>query len=188
VRELNSEAFWKLIARLDADPDRAGEKYEALRHKLVIFFEGRSCGYGSDSLADQTLDRVATKLVGELAIYSTSSLAAYCYGVARFVHKEWIAQDRFDPLKSEPRAPEPADSPDRVRMECLDQCLAELPPESRKLILDYYQGERGEKIENRNRLAAFMDISQNALRRRAHWIRARQLEPCLKRCGGMEAR
>jgi DNA-directed RNA polymerase specialized sigma24 family protein len=179
---LNSEAFWKLIGRLDPDPERAGEQYEALRHKLVIFFEGRSCGHASDGLADQTLDRVAGKLLDTPEISSYGNLPAYCYGVARYIWKEWLAQRRHEPLKTDPPAPEPDAAP-AVRLDCLDECLSELAPESRKLILDYYRGERGEKIENRNRLAEYLDITQNALRRRAHWIRVKQLEPCLKRCG-----
>ena len=183
MRDLNSEAFWRLMSQLDPDPDRAGEMYEALRHKLVIFFEGRSCGNDSDTLADRTLDRVAAKLAQEVEIYSSSSLPSYCYGVARYVWKEWNGERKSEPLPADPVDRPIVDTPALIRLNCLDKCLEQLAPESRKLILDYYQGEGGEKIRNRTRLAEFLTISQNALRRRAHWIRVRQVEPCLKSCG-----
>lgn len=182
MRELNSAAFWKLMGRLDPDPEQAGIKYENLRHKLVVFFEGRSCGHHSDGLADQTLDRVAAKLDEATEIYAHSSLASYCYGVARYVWREWLAGARHEPLEAEAAAAPEANDVEAVRLECLGKCLNSLAPESRKLIMDYYEGERSEKIQNRTRLADYLGITQNAVRRRAHWIRVKQLEPCLKRC------
>lgn len=182
MAELNSEAFWDLLSQLDQDPEAAGEKYKGLRHKLVMFFEGRSCGYQSDILADRTLDRVAAKLHDTATIYSHSTLPAYCYGVARYVWKEWLAERRPAPLEGDVRDTRYEDEVLTVRLECVEHCLGELAPESRKLILDYYQGERSAKIEHRAQIAEYLGITVNALRRRAHWIRAKQLEPCLKKC------
>jgi DNA-directed RNA polymerase specialized sigma24 family protein len=182
MRDLNSEALWKLLGQLDPNPELAGEKYETLRHKLMVFFEGRSCGPHSDSLADRTLDRVAAKLAGSVEIYNGSSLPSYCYGVARYVWKEWNAEKKYEPLEGDPAETRNADPIAAIRLDCLEKCLETLAPESRKLILDYYEGERGQKIWNRTRLAGYLGISQNAVRRRAHWIRVKQLEPCLRRC------
>jgi len=180
LRDLNQEGFARLLAHLDPDPERAGGKYEALRHKLIVFFEGRSCGFDSDSLADRTLDRVAGKLSESIDIQAT--LSGYCYGVARFIWQEWRRERRHEPLDHDPPAPPTGDEVAAIRHHCLEGCLGGLAPESRKLILDYYEGERSGKIENRARQAEYLSITPNALRRRAHLIRVNVLEPCLKKC------
>src|ERR1041384_5369184 len=158
MRELNSQAFWKLIAQLDSDPDRAGEKYESLRHRLIIFFEGRSCGWESETLTDRTLDRVAGKLLETLEVDSYAQLAAYSYGVARYILKEWMSVAKPDPLTSDPVDSRVPDASATLPLDCLEKCLKELAPESRKLILDYYEREQREKIERRARLAEFLGI------------------------------
>ena len=58
---LNAPAFQRLLARLDADPARAGERYEDLRRTLVRFFEWRGAPFPDDH-ADETFDRVARRL------------------------------------------------------------------------------------------------------------------------------
>jgi hypothetical protein len=47
--------------------------------------------------------------------------------------------------------------------------------------MDYYQAERRAKIELRQQLAEKLDIPLNALRIRAHRIRA-TLEKCVTKC------
>ncbi|MEN3332706.1 MAG: hypothetical protein V7641_2071 [Blastocatellia bacterium] len=59
------------------------------------------------------------------------------------------------------------------RLNWLAGCLSQLPAESRALILDYYQGERGERIRHRKQMAERLGIPQNALRIRVHRIRER---------------
>src|SRR5207247_2364419 len=139
----------------------------------IVFFEGRSCGFDSDALADRTLDRVAGKLSEAIELQAT--LSGYCYGVARFIWHEWRRERRHEPLDHDPPAPPPEDAVAAIRHHCVEGCLAGLAPESRKLILDYYEGERSGKIENRARLAEYLSISPNALRRRAHLIRVKVL-------------
>jgi DNA-directed RNA polymerase specialized sigma24 family protein len=67
------------------------------------------------------------------------------------------------------------------RHQCLESCVAKLEPETRNLILAYYEEEAGRKVRNRQQLAEAMGIPMNALRIRAHRIRAK-LEKCLKEC------
>ena len=64
---------------------------------------------------------------------------------------------------------------------CLDRCLDELQLDDRTLVLDYYAGERAEKIANRRRLAAGLGVSDNALRSRVQRLRER-LEVCVREC------
>jgi hypothetical protein len=49
------------------------------------------------------------------------------------------------------------------------------------MILKYYQGERGAKIENRKRLAEALSVPHNVLRNRAYRLRDR-LQSCVEGC------
>jgi hypothetical protein len=179
VRELTPEAFAKLLGTLDSDPQRAAEKYDVLWRRLSVFFEGRSCGQESDALVDRTLDLVAGKLAEGSEIYG--GISGYCFGVARNIWRDWLKRPRAIALEYEPAAPPRSDATMEIRLHCLEGCLERLPPESRKLILDFYQGERRGKIENRQRLADVLGITPNALRRRTHAIRVK-LEGCASEC------
>jgi hypothetical protein len=61
--ELNHLAFEKLLSWLDKDHNIAAEKYEAIRRRLIKILDHRSC-FDSESIADETFDRVAKKLIG----------------------------------------------------------------------------------------------------------------------------
>src|SRR5437870_12644858 len=81
---LTSEAFAKFLACLDADGQRAGEKYEDLRRTLIRFFEWRGAPFPEEH-ADETFNRVARKLGEGVQI---KNVGGYCYEVARLVHLE----------------------------------------------------------------------------------------------------
>jgi DNA-directed RNA polymerase specialized sigma24 family protein len=68
-----------------------------------------------------------------------------------------------------------------ARLECLDRCLGELPPETRELVLRYYQGGGGDRMKARATLAADLGVSPGVLRLRLHRIRAR-LHVCVRKC------
>ncbi len=57
---LSQSSFDSFLTILDSNRERAGQKYEILRVRLVKFFEWRACRF-ADDLADETLDRVAQK-------------------------------------------------------------------------------------------------------------------------------
>jgi DNA-directed RNA polymerase specialized sigma24 family protein len=67
------------------------------------------------------------------------------------------------------------------RLECLDGCLAQLRPDQRELVVDYYRDAKRRKIERRRALAARLGISLNALAIRACRIRS-TLETCVSAC------
>ena len=173
---LTGTGFNRLLDFLDRDRDLAGRKYETIQRKLVKFFEYRGLSSPED-LADTTIDRVTRRLVEGEEILAADPFV-YFYGVARNVAREfWSAPDTLPP-ESLP-APEAID--EDARLVCLDHCLERLGPESRQLILEYYEGQGRHKIENRQRLATQLQISQSALRLRAQRIRE-QLEKCVRRC------
>jgi DNA-directed RNA polymerase specialized sigma24 family protein len=73
------------------------------------------------------------------------------------------------------------DREDERLRDCFDQCLAEFSSENRSLILQYYEGERRDKISNRHQLAVTLTLSDNALRSRVQRLRDR-LEHCVRTC------
>src|SRR5215211_2074555 len=85
---LNQAAFDKLLTRFDPDPERAGQKYEQLRAGIIKYFECRGSAF-PDELADETINRVARKVV-EGAEIPESNFSSYFYGVARNVFKEHL--------------------------------------------------------------------------------------------------
>lgn len=88
------------------------------------------------------------------------------------------------PLEGE-FAIEQVEIPDARLADCLARCLQELSPEGRGLILDYYQGDAGVRIRQRQTMAAQLGISLNSLRNRALRLRDR-LEKCLMNCSGRD--
>src|SRR5437016_1109609 len=93
---LTGEAFSKLLARLDPDRERAGEKYEDLRRTLIRYFEWRGAPFPEEH-TDETFNRVARKLSEGIEI---KNVGGYCYEVARLVCLEaWKGDDsRREPL------------------------------------------------------------------------------------------
>jgi len=179
---ITQQAFDKLLVSLASDRNEAGAQFEVIRTKLVRFFEWRSV-VAPDEYADETLDRVARRIDEGQEI---KNLRGYIYGVARMVLKEEIREREreFVPIEEiGDRIPEepPAPIEPEAREVCFDRCLDKLAPESRSLILDYYQEERRAKIELRQQLADRLRIPPNALRIRAHRIRT-ILEKCIINC------
>lgn len=181
--DVDEAPFDRLLAVLDPDRDRAGERYERLRAKLITFFEWRGADTPED-LADRTFERVARKL-DEGEVIREASPSGYVYGIARNILREhWSQRTREKSARRAVAASDPAadeeETADR-RLRCLEACLAALRPRSRELILGYYEGERRVKIENRQALAERLDIPLNALRIRACRVRLR-LEECVRKC------
>lgn len=182
---LTPEAFEGLLTALDPDRDRAGEKYENARRKLIEFFEARGSNSPADH-ADETINRVARRLdEGE----SVQDLNAYFYGVARLLLKETlrgrsrepIALDLEVPIATDDREDERRRQQEEGRLKCFEACMNRLPSASRQLIVEYYREEKGLKIEQRKRQADALNMSLNALRLRACRIRT-QLGDCIATC------
>lgn len=151
--------------------------------KLTRYFEWRKC-HSPEARADEAINRVARRIEEGEKIHN---LAAYFSTVAGLIYLESLREPARDPagLDSLPEVPAPKppteeDEQKESRLSCLDECLDELPIESRNLILAYYDDEERAKIARR-KLAAALDIPLNALRIRAHRIR-KALEECLGKC------
>lgn len=172
---LTQESFDALLAWLDPNRELAGRKYEDIRTRLVKIFSCRGC-YEPEDLADETINRVTSKLK-DIESSFIGERARYFYGVANKVHLEY--------LRRKPAPPLPPLTQDPVEIEreynCLEQCMQRLTADNRELVLQYYQEEKQAKIDHRRRLADQLGIALNALRIRAHRIRA-SLQECVQNC------
>ena len=83
---LSRASFDRLLSVLDPDPQRAAERYEALRRKLTKLFQWRGCARPED-LADVTFDRAARR-IEEGATVAPGDVSAYLHGVALHVAQE----------------------------------------------------------------------------------------------------
>jgi RNA polymerase sigma factor (sigma-70 family) len=189
---LNEDALDGLLLCFDPDREQAGLKYESARRKLIDFFRWNDCHRGPEELADETLDRVARKVCeGE----EIQNIHAYLHRVASNVLKESHRARRqraqslevlpshkgpvYDPAESEFEESEQEET--RRSLECLQRCLQELPAEARKIITDYYGGEKESRIAARKELARREGLTMSALRLRAYYLRLK-LEKCCRKC------
>ena len=186
---LTPDAFERLLAALDPDRERAGQRYENIRRKLIEFFEARGSHSPTDH-ADETINRVARRLDEGARV---QDLSAYCYGVARLLFKETLRGHGKEPIALDlaPALPVAADDEghehlrqeEERRLQCFETCLSKLSTASRVLIVEYYREEKGVKIEQRKRQASALNMSLNALRLRACRIRT-GLGDCITNCLG----
>ena len=178
---LTPEAFDNLLAVFHPNRDSAAQKYLEVRANLVRFFEWRGCPFPEDH-ADETFNRVARKIAeGE----EIEKPAGYVMGVARLLVLEIIKSlSRQREALGEYRHSysEVADEPEsESRIECLQKCLQQLSPDNREFIIQYYQGDKREKIENRRKLGERLGVAINTLRMRAQRLRER-LQGCVEEC------
>lgn len=185
-------AFRRFLEWLDEGVDSGGEKYLEMRRRLASYFDRKNC-LSPDELADETLTRVARRLIEAEGIRDATP-AQYCYIVAKFVFLEYQRETRRkevslsvlpDFARAVPRVP-PLEVSDPLAAEegllsCLERCLQALKADDRELILQYYRGERRVKINLRRELAARLGVTVNALSIRACRIRDR-LEGCVRTC------
>jgi RNA polymerase sigma factor (sigma-70 family) len=182
---VRQEDFDALLGLLSHDRDEAGREYERVRSGLVRFFEFRGCAE-ADSLADETLNRVALKASG-FDQSKNVKLTSYVYGFASNVLREYVRSPRQREF-----AIETDDFIDRIREQrqdedtesifaCLHRCLNKLDAADRRLVIDYYSREKQEKIATRKRLAELMGCRVEVLHTRVFRLKA-SLRKCVTAC------
>lgn len=174
---LTQTAFDSLLACLDSNRDIAADRYLRMRRDLVRLFQWRgSCT--PEDYADETINRCARKIdQGE----KIRDVPTYSIGVARMLLRE-MCRDRFRQARSLDETPEPCVWPGigsdmEYRVEALRLSLKELSHDDRFLILNYYQGDKGDKIKTRKMLSELFGIGASTLRMRAMRIREK-LQTC----------
>jgi DNA-directed RNA polymerase specialized sigma24 family protein len=184
---LRQEDFERLLGWLSADREKAGEEYEAVRRGLVRLFLVKGCGNPQD-LADETINRVATKL-SQLDLSQNLKPIAVFYGFAKNVYLEEVAANRKEvPLDSDTDVSQQtklsfsqADEFAVKGQECLKHCLQKLEISDRRLFVKYYCTETADKARFRLNLAGEMNCTLNALQTKVHRLKL-SLRDCMKKC------
>jgi RNA polymerase sigma factor (sigma-70 family) len=177
---ITQENFDRLLNWLDPERSRAGEKYEAIRLRLIKIFVVRGC-IDADALADETINRV-TRKVEEVSNQYVGDPSNYFYAVARKVYLEYLRVTSRSATISLPdqdveRIPIPAPALNGVQetevlLRATEECLKALSKENRDLLFAYYM-----ETDNRKTLAHQVGVTQMALRQRMHRLRI-----ALRRC------
>ncbi len=173
---LTSEAFERLLQAMGAERAKAAEEYESLRRKLVHHFQWHQ-QRDPEALADEVLNRLARKLAESAGL---ADYRQYSLGIARLLLLEVRRREMHERQAFAATAPTSDASLER-KFQCLERCLDELQAENKELILNYYQGDKQERISARSALSEKLGIELNALRNRALRIRLK-LEACLSGC------
>ena len=185
VREkwtLTQEAFDKLLLSFGDDRDSGGKKYLEIRTHLTRFFEWRGCPFPEDH-ADETINRIARRVVEGEQIQNPSG---YAMGVARLLLLEILKGRQREQVALNEIANTSSETTDEnddgeERLVCLRGCLSGLSADNRLLITEYYEGDKGDKIQNRKKLVEKLGIPVNTLRMRALRLRDR-LQVCVEDC------
>jgi DNA-directed RNA polymerase specialized sigma24 family protein len=182
---LNSDRSEEGLSEAEVLEQRA-KRYLEIQSRLARLFAWRGC-YEEDELARIALDRARMKWADTRDAVEPSSMhkpnpVGFVCSFVRFVFLEWIAKQA--PIEVPPV--ENRSLEDEIRLSCLDSCMAgRLTPAERELILEYYQDEKGTKIDHRKKIAEAHKTSANALRIECHRIR-RRLRECMVRCVEMK--
>lgn len=174
--EITVETFSSFLSWLSPDSDRAGEEYELLRNKLLIYFRHRSCCV-PDELADETINRVILKSADE----SIENKLAYFYGVARNVYREFVRKQQTHVDVDDVVLPSALPDEPSFSAECLDKCLNKLPAEKRELVLQYFSEDKLDKIRSRRQLSENLKTTQTAVRTQIMRIK-NGLRACVQEC------
>jgi len=176
-------SFEKLLFALDADHEVAAKKYIEMQNRLMMKFEQRRCR-DPYVLAVETLKRVE-KALGEGMIIE-KNIYAFIHHVGNYVLKEYWKRPESRIHEVEiGEGIELSDDRGRLnawelneehitlemRIECLERCLSELPPETRALFLEYHDKSGRLKKDSHEKLAASLGLNLNALRQRLHRIK-----------------
>ena len=171
---VESQRFEALLNWLDSDREKAGEKYENIRLRLIELFALRGFA-DAEQLADETFRRVSLKITQTIESY-VGDPVAYFYGVARNL---MYAKAKNEPVIATP--PEVAERDPEKQQRCMEKCLDTLSEPDRDLIRRYYFLEGQKRLLSRTELALSLGVSLNALRLRVHRLR-KTLQACVKTC------
>lgn len=177
--EVNQNNFETLLSWLAPDREIAGQKYEAIRTRLIKIFYARGCCQ-AEEMADKTIEIVTSKVHSLCQSYEGDP-ALYFYAVAKKVFLDFSRQPKVAELPD--TLIEKATESEKIEAdyECLEKCLQHLTLDQHEFIINYYQNDKQAKLEQRKKMEQDLIISNQLLRIRAFRIRKR-LQKCVLRC------
>jgi DNA-directed RNA polymerase specialized sigma24 family protein len=178
---LSSEAFDRLLDWLAPSRETSAAKYQEIHEKLTRLFSCKGVDRAED-LADEVMDRVASKLLQQSAPPFANDHLRWFYAFSKYVYLEYCDEVRRRAqgdamVRFESTGLESVEKQHR----CLDHCLGLLGSSGRDFLLRYYGYADGEKVRHRRAIADELHIPLNALRIRISRIRS-SVGDCVKRC------
>ncbi|HVE58582.1 MAG TPA: hypothetical protein VNB22_17240 [Pyrinomonadaceae bacterium] len=182
--EITQEDLVRLLGWLAPDEEEAAHKYEEIRKGLIKFFYFRGCT-DSETLADETINRVSVKLAG-IEFDGNVKQITYFYSFASRIYLEDLTERKKIAAKSKQIVSkfekkdklEKTNSPGTV---CLEKCLAKHPPQERQILLKYYSFGKNEKTAMRKNLAEEQGINIEYLHTKISRLR-KTVGDCLRKC------
>ena len=151
---------------------------------MIAFFDCRGCA-DAEGLADETINRVIRQITSLTSKFDGEP-ARYFYGVAHYVHLEYlekhVKRDGGPLTEAMPAPVVSAQAEEKeLKLACLDRCLQKLQPDEREMVTEYYREDKQAKIDRRKWLAERFGYSVNALRIKVHRLRG-ELYGCITTC------
>lgn len=178
----------KLLFLFDNDPDRLLRCREKLVRRFIFEFRD-----DAEDLVSETFTRVLQALERDKT-QLTTSIEAYVSGFAtNIIHEaRRRSSQREVPLDDLPPAKEPhSASPEELLLACSEeedlrtcfkQCLNELHPSDREMLISYYDLQLGKKLKAvRERMARSLGLTNAQLRKHTFNLR-KEVEACIKNC------
>lgn len=183
---LTKSNFENLLEWLSRDREIAGQKYEAIRFKLKKFFYAKGCTH-AEELADETIDRVIKKIDFLQKNYCGEPIL-YFLAVAKKVFLEYTRKicERELPENIADRRQFYSNEMENLFL-CLNESLNQIPSEQRRFILEYYSGEKKDKMQRCQQLSQDKHISYPAMRVQAYRIRNKLQKVFLKKFNMLNA-
>lgn len=182
--ELRREDWERFFNWLNPNRDLAAREYEVIRGRLISYFNKRNCAVAED-LTDCAIDRVIRLLPSVIGQFSGQPIR-YCFGVARYIHKEHLRREAetdggtITEARSDPHQDSFAEEQE-VMDRCLDHCLRKLDAWKRETFIRYYLVEKQTKSHFRQGLAEQSGMTINALRLQMLRLKE-ELRQCITDC------
>lgn len=176
---LAEENFNDLLNWFSTNREEAGKKYEEIRNGLIRFFYLKGCA-GAEDLADEVINRVATKLP-VLDLSGSVKPINLFYGFASNISLEYFNHQKTREIELNDDLHLAAKETVAKKQNCLEHCLAKLPDEDGDLIVEYFCVEKAEKLERRRNLMEKMQLSVSAFQIKIHRLKMK-LRECMEKC------
>ena len=180
---LTQNDYDALLQWFSPNREEAGAKYEEIRNGLIRYFIFKGCSE-TESLADETINRVAKKL-SSLKTDNNFKHITYFYGFASKIYLESRNKPENNTTEFEPgqhsKLVAEVDDEKENRHQCLDSCLAKLSPEDSELAIEYFSREKSAKFEHRRKLAEKLNINVGTMHVRIYRLKD-TLRNCVENC------
>lgn len=179
TERLTREGLDRLLLALGRNQEEAAARYERLRERLVFFFARRQFIL-AESLADEVVDRLASRLSTGEPIEVPES---YAYGIARLVAQEETRRCIREAEANRHYTRNISsvfDTQNEGEIQAaMEACLGRHSEEDRKLLMEYYTSRGRALIDHRRQMAEALGMTQNAFRKRVFRLR-RAIEGCVR--------